>query len=97
MNEITTLLIHLHPLLDTRTFRQLKRISEALPVMIGRVTQLSISRWIEKGGSYRTVHRFFQKSIPWDRLNWQLVKMSLPKNLGVILVGGDCNNSDQIR
>jgi len=89
MNEITTLLIHLHPLLDTYTFRQLTRISEALLVMTGRVTQLSISRWIEKGGSYRTVHRFFQKSIPWDRLNWQLVKMSLPKNVGVILVGGD--------
>ena len=89
MNEITTLLIHLHPLLDTSTFRQLTLISEALLVMTGRVTQLSISRWIEKGGSYRTIHRFFQKSIPWGKLNWQLVKMSLPKNRGVILVGGD--------
>jgi putative transposase len=57
--------------------------------MTGRVTQLSISRWTEKGGSYRTIHRFFQKNIPWDKLNWQLVKHSLPKELGVILVAGD--------
>jgi len=89
MNEITTLLIHLHPLLDTSTFRQLTLISEALLMMTGRVTQLSLSRWTEKGGSYRTIHRFFQKSIPWDELNWQLVKMSLPKEQGVILIAGD--------
>jgi len=89
MNEITTLLIYLHPLLDTSTFRQLGLISEALLVMTGRVTQLSISRWIEKGGSYRTIHRFFQKSIPWDKLNWQLVSVALPKEQGVILVAGD--------
>ena len=89
MNEITTLLIYLHPLLDSSTFRQLTLITEALLMMTGRVTQLSISRWTEKGGSYRTIHRFFQKNIPWDKLNWQLVKHSLPKDLGVILVGGD--------
>ena len=89
MNEITTLLIHLHPLLDSSTFRQLSLISEALLTMTGRVTQLSMSRWTEKGGSYRTIHRFFQKSIPWDELNWQLVKMSLPKEQGVILIAGD--------
>lgn len=89
MNEITTLLIHLQPLLDTSTFRQLTLISKALLMMTGRVTQLSISRWTEKGGSYRTIHRFFQKRIPWDKLNWAVVKMSLPKELEVILVGGD--------
>jgi putative transposase len=89
MNEITTLLIYLHPLLDTSTYRQLTLVSEALLMMTGRVTQLSISRWTEKGGSYRTIHRFFQKNIPWDKLNWQLVKHSLPKELGVILVAGD--------
>ena len=60
MNEITTLLIHLHPLVDTSTFRQLTLISEALLMMTGRVTQLNISRWTEKGGSYRTIYRFFQ-------------------------------------
>lgn len=89
MNEISTLLIQLHPLLDTSTLRQLTLISEALLMMTGRVTQLSISRWAEKGGSYRTIHRFFQKSLPWGELNWQLVKMSLPKKRGVILIAGD--------
>jgi putative transposase len=89
MNEITTLLLHLHPLLDPSSFRQLTLISEALLVMTGRVTQLSISRWVEKGGSYRTIHRFFQKRIPWEKLNWQLVKIALPKEHGIILIAGD--------
>ena len=32
--------------------------------MTGRVTMLGISRWAEKGGSYRTTQRFFNKQIP---------------------------------
>jgi len=79
MNEITTLLLHLHPLLDLSSFRQLALISEALLVMTGRVTQLSISRWVEKGGSYRTIHRFFQ--MPKQK--------SIVLNAGTILHG--CN------
>ena len=34
-------------------------------VMTGRVTMLGISRWAGKGGSYRTVQRFFSTVIPW--------------------------------
>jgi len=33
-------------------------IIEATLSMTGRVTMLGISRWTEKGGSYRTVQRF---------------------------------------
>ena len=35
---------------------------------------LGISRWTEKGGSYRTVQRFFKEKIDWPLLRWQLVK-----------------------
>jgi putative transposase len=61
MNEITTILTCLHPLLDRSTYRQLLVISQSLLVMTGRVTMLGISRWAEPGGSYRTVQRFFCK------------------------------------
>ncbi|WDN90224.1 hypothetical protein BuS5_03195 [Desulfosarcina sp. BuS5] len=64
MNEITTLLTCMHPLLDANTYRHFLIISQALLMMTGRITMLSISRWTEKGGSYRTVQRFFSKNIP---------------------------------
>lgn len=65
MNEITTILNCLHPLLDTTTYRQLQVISQTLLMMTGRITMLGISRWAEgKGGSYRTIQRFLQKTSP---------------------------------
>jgi putative transposase len=56
--------------------------------MTGRVTMLGISRWTEKGGSYRTVQRFFHKNIPWELLNWVVAKVHLAKS-SVILIAGD--------
>ena len=64
MNEITTLLTCIHPLLDANTYRHFLIISQALLTMTGRITMLSISRWTDKGGSYRTVQRFFFKRYP---------------------------------
>ncbi len=41
------------------TIRQLCQVVFALLAMTGRVTMLNISRWTSKGGSYRTIQRFF--------------------------------------
>jgi putative transposase len=89
MTEITTLLSCLHPLLDSTTYRQLLIVSQTLLMMTGRITMLGISRWAGKGGSYRTIQRFFMTTIAWDRLNWAIIKASLPKDRGVILIAGD--------
>lgn len=89
MNEITTLLTCLHPLLDSKIYRQLQIVSEALLMMTGRITMLSMSRWTGKGGSYRTLQRFFKQDIPWLNLNWAIAKKSLEKSDGVVLVAGD--------
>ena len=59
MSEITTVLLCLQPLLSTSLYRQLTIISEALLMMQGRVTMSGISRWARRGGSYRTIQRFF--------------------------------------
>ena len=88
MNEITTLLTCLHPLLDTSTYRQFQVVSHALLIMTGRITMQSISRWTEKGGSYRTIQRFFSKKIPWGSVNWAVAKKSL-KEAAVIIIAGD--------
>ena len=50
---------------------------------------LGMSRWSEKGGSYRTIQRFFSKQIPWLTLNWALIQSILEKSTGVILIAGD--------
>ena len=49
--------------MNRRTLNQLAIIVEAVLAMTGRVTMLGLSRWAEKGGSYRTVQRFFKEKI----------------------------------
>ena len=88
MSEITTLLLSLQPLLSSNLFRQLAIVSEALLMMQGRVTMLGISRWTRRGGSYRTLQRFFLSDIDWGPLNWRLIKPQLTPQ-GVILIAGD--------
>jgi IS4 transposase len=46
----------------------MSRIVQAMLSMTGRVTMLGISRWAGKGGSYRTVQRFFNAVIPWPQV-----------------------------
>lgn len=60
--------------LDPTTLRRLVVIVFAMLAMTGRVTMLGISRWTEKGGSYRTVQRFFNSAIDWDKVHWLFVK-----------------------
>ncbi|MEA3469104.1 MAG: transposase [Thermodesulfobacteriota bacterium] len=96
MNEITTILNCLHPLLDTTTYRQLQVISQTLLMMTGRITMLGISRWAEgKGGSYLTIQRFFTKDIPWSSLNWAVAKVFLKRHAGVILIAGDATTAQR--
>ena len=89
MSEITTVLLSLQPLLSTTLFRQLMIISEAMLMMQGRVTMLGISRWTRRGGSYRTIQRFFQTQIHWHALNWALIKPQLKRGEHVVLIAGD--------
>jgi putative transposase len=64
-------------------------IVEATLSMTGRVTMLGLSRWTEKGGSYRTVQRFFKEKIDWSSLCWQLIKQQTREAKGVWLLIGD--------
>jgi len=57
--DIVALFHCLRPSLSSTTWRQLSGIALALLVMTGRMTMLGLSRWAGKGGSYRTVQRFF--------------------------------------
>ena len=62
----------------------------AIISMTGRVSMLGISRWTGKGGSYRTIQRFFQTAIPWPLVFWQFFrKHNLDQDESYFLVGDE--------
>jgi len=71
------------------TFRQLSRIIVAMVAMTGRVTMVGLARWAGKGGSYRTIQRFFATVVPWGILFWVFFRHSVPCPGDVSLVAGD--------
>jgi putative transposase len=66
--NILALLQCLQPEISKTNLRRMKQITQAMLSMSGRVTMLGISRWAGKGGSYRTVQRFFNAAIPWPQV-----------------------------
>ncbi|MCI5163281.1 MAG: transposase [Candidatus Electrothrix sp. AX5] len=87
--DIFSILYCLSPCLDRTTLRQLAIIVSAILSMPDRVTMLGISRWTEKGGSYRTIQRFFKTKIDWAKVQWIFIRTHLLGNSGVTLLGGD--------
>ena len=71
------------------TIRQMSRIVFAILAMTGRVTMLGISRWAGKGGSYRTVQRFFNTGIPWKQVFWKFFRQHLFKPQDSYILAGD--------
>lgn len=89
MTDILALLQSLSPCLTKTTIRQLSVIIPALLAMTGRVTMLGISRWAEKGGSYRTIQRFFHTAIPWATAFWLFFRHHLFDAEATYLLAGD--------
>lgn len=87
--DIVALLTCLYPAVNGTSIRQLSRIAEAMLTMTGRVTMLGLSRWTERGGSYRTVQRFFYSALPWGVMMWRLFEQHLFKADEVYLLAGD--------
>ena len=67
----------------------MSRIIPAMIAMTGRVTMLGLSRWAEKGGSYRTVQRFFYTLIPWVQVFWSFFRERLLDPQDTYLLAGD--------
>jgi len=87
--NIVALFRCLQPHVTATTLRQLSRIALALLVMTGRITMLGMSRWAGKGGSYRTVQRWFSTVIPWAMLFWVFFRQQVYCPDEVYLVAGD--------
>ena len=57
--------------------------------MTGRVTMLGLARWTEKGGSYRTLQRFFATALPWSELLVRFFHTHLFQGTHEFILAGD--------
>ena len=89
MPDILPVLNKLEPALPKTACRQLHRIVLAMLAMTGRITQLGISRWTQKGGSYRTIQRFFHTTLDWSKIQWLFFERFLFRPNTVHLLVGD--------
>lgn len=89
MAEMMTLLTKLSQTVSATELRQLMVIIPAVLGMTGPVTMLNISRWTGKGGSYRTIRRFYNTSIMWLQVNWSLSCEQLQEIGGIFILVGD--------
>lgn len=89
MSDILPLLTQLQPVLSKTTCRQLHLIIVAIFAMTGNITQRGISRWTGKGGSYRSVQRFFHTPIDWLALQWKFFERFCWDKQAVYLLAGD--------
>ena len=87
--DILSLLACFRPLISAVTFRHFSLIVPAILTMTGRVTMLGISRWTEKGGSYRTVQRFFATTLPWGELFMKFFETQLFDASSEYILAGD--------
>jgi putative transposase len=89
MNEIITLTACLAPYLSNTNLNHLRHLIVALLCISGRVTTLGLSRWSERGGSCRTLQRWYQTPLEWAMMLWGLVRTHLLKADGTYLLAGD--------
>jgi hypothetical protein len=68
MMNILALLQCIQPDVSKTDLRRMSRIAQAMLSMSGRVTMLGLSRWAGKGGSYRTVQRWFNQLLAWPEI-----------------------------
>ena len=89
MTDIMLVFACLNQSLHPTALRQLTAVAQALLAMTGRVTMLGLSRWAGKGGSYRTIQRFFNTTVTWSVLQWLLIRTHLWESGETRVAAGD--------
>ena len=89
MIEILALLQTIAPLIEKTTYRQLSQVVLGMLAINGRITMLGLARWSEKGGSYRTMQRFYQGELPWKALQWLFFWKCLWQPADEYIIAGD--------
>ena len=89
MPDILALLTCLIFELEKTDLKHLGCIIQAMLAMSGRVTMLGISRWAGKGGSYRTIQRFFHSPKNWPTLMWVFFQTHCFRSSETYAIAGD--------
>lgn len=89
MPAILALLQTIAPLLEGRMVRQLSQVIFGMLVASGRITMLGLSRWTEKGGSYRTIQRFYHSVVAWQALQWLFFRQCFLQPADEYIIAGD--------
>ncbi len=87
--NILALISTIEEQINKTTTRQLRQVIGSILSIPGRITMLGLSRWTEKGGSYRTIQRFYNSIIFWKELQWQLIRKNFLLKEGEYLLAGD--------
>lgn len=89
MTEIVALLQSIAPVISSTTLRQLSQVIYGMLISNGRMTMLELSRWTEKGGSYRTIQRLYHTSFLWLQIQWIFFTSQFHKTDHEYIAAGD--------
>jgi putative transposase len=89
MTDIVALLHCLAPYLSNTTMRQMKHIMLAMLCIPDRITMLNIARRTERGGSYRTIQRWYHTPLDWAAMLCTIVRIHLLEPDGEYMLAGD--------
>jgi putative transposase len=89
MTEFLALLQSIAALFSKTTLRQFSLVIFGMLVASGRITMLGLSRWTEKGGSYRTIQRFYHRNLAWQAIQWLFFRKLFLQSGGEYIAAGD--------
>ena len=68
---------------------QLSQVIYGMVISHGRITLLELSRWTERGGSYRTIQRLYHGSLLWLQIQWLFFTCRLQQPDHEYITAGD--------
>ena len=89
MREILALLQTLEPVVSATILQQMSHVIYGMLISNGRITMLELSRWTEKGGSYRTIQRWYHTPLLWLQIQWIFFLSQLQKANDEYIAAGD--------
>ncbi len=89
MTEILALLQSIAPVVSATILKQMSHVLYGMLISNGRITMLELSRWPEKGGSYRTIQRLYHTPLLWLQIQWIFFIRQVQKPNAEYIAAGD--------
>jgi putative transposase len=89
MTEIVALLQTIAPVVAPTVLKQMSQVVYGMLISSGRMTMLELSRWTERGGSYRTIQRWYPSKLVWLQIMWILFTSQLWQAEHEYIAAGD--------